>query len=1094
MRLFNKPKTLAWLAALSLLAVCLFLLASVYIEVRKQNLQQWSTQQLSLAKGIARGMEGLFSRFQGSLNHLAGSGHIIEMDQQGREMLASFLSFNQGPVRALTRIDQTGRIIHTWPPNPAVMGQDVSFQEHNAGLLASHEPVVSEVFEAIQGYRAVAIAVPVFQDGAFKGCLSLLMSFEAIIESFLGDIRLGQGEHAWVLSQQGQLLYTSAGGPGQAVMQEALAGPALASLRDRLRERQGGTAEFRLPGGDGQGASGPLELVVFHPISLGGTFWSLAIAAPEEHILAIMRGFTVRWLLIMAFLAGTLALGSYYLIKAWAILAETRKRHQAEEALRESERRFRAIFDSSFQFIGLLAPDGKVLEANRAALEFAGLQLEDVIGRYFWDTRWWRGNEEQRQWLRQAVAQAAGGSFVRREVEHQGAGGARQTMDFSLKPVRDNQGRVVMLIPEAREITDRKNMAEELKANRDRLRKAQQMAQVGNWEMDLASQEMWWSEEAMRIFGLEGLPPESLGIKALRKLVLAEDLPRLDQAAQNIVSDGLPLDLEFRFRRYNHEETRHAHSRAELVRGAQGEPAKIAATVQDVSERKRAEEDLRLTQFCFDNASVAIFLVDRQARILKVNHQACHNLQYTPEELCSLTIYDIDPVVPRGEEGSIADSFQGEGPWVFETVHRRKDGTTFPVEIFRGQFVHQGERFGITFVTDISERKRAEQEKQDLHGQLLQAQKMEAIGRLAGGVAHDFNNMLSVIMGYSELLTAALPPGGAPAKYLSQIADAAARSRGITRQLLAFSRKQIVEPQPHVLNELISGTFKTLSHLIGENMVLQLNLMEGLWRVKVDASQVDQILVNLAVNARDAMPQGGKLVIETANVAVEERYRQLHPGCDRPGDYVLLSVSDTGMGMDRETMRRVFEPFFTTKDVGQGTGLGLATVHGIVTQNQGFVNVYSEPGHGTCFRIYLPRLEGEHQGEHKAEQPGPETGSGDILLVEDDDLVRGMASAMLKELGYEVAACKTPREALRLCRESARRFDLLLTDVIMPEMNGKELSGGVRELRPGIAVLYMSGYSDDIIAHHGVLEEGVLLLPKPFNLGELAAKVKRAMG
>ncbi|MBI4797711.1 MAG: PAS domain S-box protein [Desulfarculus sp.] len=958
----NKPKTYAWVASVAMLAGCLYLLASVYIEVRQQNLQQWSNQQSSLAKGVAKGMEGLFVRFQGSLNHLAESDHVIEMDKQGQEMLASFFSYNKGPLRALTRIDQTGRILDTWPPNPDVMGQDVSFQEHNARLLATRQPVASEAFEAIQGYKAVAIAVPVFRDGVFRGCLSLLVSFEAIIESFLGDIRLGQGEHAWVLSQKGQLLYASAGGPGQAAMQAALASPALSALRDQMVSREGGSGEFRLPGPPGQESQGPPELAVFHSIHLGGTFWSLAIAAQEDRILEIMRGFTLRWILIMAFLAGTLALGSYHLIKAWAILAETKKRQKAEEAQRESEQRFRAIFDSSFQFIGLLTPEGRVREANRAALDFAGLKREEVIGRYFWDTGWWAGDEEQKQWLRQAVAQAAGGSFVRQEVEHHGAGGARQTMDFSLKPVRDQQGRVVMLIPEARDITDRKNMAEALKQNQDRLRKAQEMAQVGNWEMDLATREMWWSEEALRMFGVEGLPRGSLGIGTLRGLVHADDLPRLDQAAQDMVADGLPRELEFRFRRYNHEETRHAHSRAELVRGAQGKPAKIAATVQDISERKRAEEDLRLTQFCFDNASVAIFLVDRQARIFKVNRQACQNLQYTPEELCSLTIYDIDPVIPRGKEGSIAESFQGEGPWVFETVHRRKDGTTFPVEIFRGLVMHQGQRFGITFVTDISERKRAEQEKQELQGQLLQAQKMEAIGRLAGGVAHDFNNMLSVIMGYSELLGAALPPGGPPAKYLSQIADAAARSRGITRQLLAFSRKQIVEAQPHVLNELISGTCKTLSHLIGENIDLQPRLLDGLWLAKVDPSQIDQILVNLAVNARDAMPQGGKLVIETANVVIEERYRQLHPGCERPGDYVMMAVSDTGTGMDRETVGRIFEPFFTTKEVGKGTGLGLATVHGIVKQNGGFINVYSEPGHGTSFRLYLPRLEGDHPG------------------------------------------------------------------------------------------------------------------------------------
>jgi two-component system cell cycle sensor histidine kinase/response regulator CckA len=395
-------------------------------------------------------------------------------------------------------------------------------------------------------------------------------------------------------------------------------------------------------------------------------------------------------------------------------------------------------------------------------------------------------------------------------------------------------------------------------------------------------------------------------------------------------------------------------------------------------------------------------------------------------------------------------------------------------------------------VRDITERKRAEEEKARLESQLIQAQKMESVGRLAGGVAHDFNNMLGVIVGYAELIKSQLVADDPLFKDVLEIEKAANHSRDVTRQLLAFSRKQLIEPRPLDLNDLIKNTQKTLSRLIGEDIELCFNPGEDLWKINFDPSQVDQILINLAVNARDAMLNGGQLTIETANVQLDEAYCREHLA-DTPGDYVMLSVKDSGVGMDKETLSHAFEPFFTTKEVGKGTGLGLSTIYGIIKQNGGSIHVYSEPARGTAFKIYIPRKMQEDEIAATTEDSLVISGSETILLVEDEDMVRDMTTAMLEKIGYSVRVAETPQEALLFCENNDIPIDLLITDVVMPEMNGTELRDRIKAIRPGIKVLFMSGYTSNVIGHHGVLDKGVHFVQKPFGLKGLARKVRDAI-
>jgi len=418
-----------------------------------------------------------------------------------------------------------------------------------------------------------------------------------------------------------------------------------------------------------------------------------------------------------------------------------------------------------------------------------------------------------------------------------------------------------------------------------------------------------------------------------------------------------------------------------------------------------------------------------------------------------------------------------------EATWKRKDGRRLTVQL-SVRAVRDGTggvEYYETFVRDATEQRR-------LEGQLLQAQKMEAVGRLAGGVAHDFNNLLTVILSYSDLLLEDLPLDIPDREDVEEIRKAAIAASALTRQLLAFSRQQVLEPRVLDVNTVVASTEKLLTRLLGEDVSLTTSLAVALGAVKVDPGQLEQIIMNLAVNARDAMPRGGRLSIETGNVEMDEGYVSGHP-LARPGHYVMLAVSDTGIGMDAATQARIFEPFFTTKEAGKGTGLGLATVYGIVRQSGGFIWVYSEPGHGTSFKIYLPRVD-ESVSPAVPAAPQVVGGSETVLVVEDVAAVRAVTRQMLERQGYRVLEASNGATALSLAQQHQSGIHLLVTDVVMPEVSGRELADQLVQLRPDMKVLFMSGYTDDAIVRHGILQEGIAYLQKPFTPDTLARKVR----
>ena len=572
-----------------------------------------------------------------------------------------------------------------------------------------------------------------------------------------------------------------------------------------------------------------------------------------------------------------------------------------------------------------------------------------------------------------------------------------------------------------------------------------------------------------------------------------EDLEKVRQAAEEARHTGVGKPLEYRVR-HKDGTWRVLESTASVIRNSKGEPENLVIVNRDVTERKRSAEALRRSEAGFrsvvEDAPYGIYRAGLSGKLVLVNSALEKMLGYSSQqELLGTNLASAVYRYPLEHQKLNETLLQQESFKDIEVEWKRKDGA--PIIVRCSGCPIKDETGAVAYVEvfaeDITERRTLER-------QLRMAQKMEAVGRLSGGIAHDFNNLLGVIIGYSQVLKRTLGSEHASFEHAQEIEKAGQRAVSLTRQLLAFSRQQVLEPVVLNLNTLVSDMEKMLPRLIGEDIALKLDLDASLSQVKADPSQIEQVLMNLAVNARDAMPDGGKLLVQTANVNLDTAYTHNHPG-SRPGSYVMLRVTDTGTGIDPEIQSQIFEPFFTTKDRDKGTGLGLATVYGVVKQSGGYIAVDSEKGKGASFSVYLPRLEQPvaHPIAASPAAPANTRGTETILLVEDAEPLRKLAEMFLKESGYRILSAADGQQALQVARQHFGPIALLLTDVVMPGMNGRVLGERLAPSQPGMKVLYMSGYTDSFIAGHGVLEPGTQLLHKPFTQEALTRKVREIL-
>ncbi len=775
----------------------------------------------------------------------------------------------------------------------------------------------------------------------------------------------------------------------------------------------------------------------------------------------------------------------------------------AEENRRRSEKKYHNILEIMGEGYIETDTNGIITYLNDTACELIGYPHQELLGKRLAE-----------RYLSRTTIHNRG---IYEDIYKTGK--SKLLMDYEVKApdgsIRIHQQNAALLTDEAgrpegfriliRDVTQHKKAQEALQETESKYRHILETIDETYLETDLAGKFIFFNDSLCRVLGYRR---EELQNADFKMISPPENVAEIFHDFNEIYTTGKTRNFREHQLVGKNGRVIYLDMTISLLYAKDGTPSGFCGFGRDVTEitlatRKIAENERHLRAIT-DNVRDIIWTMDFDMRWTYVSPSVLHMTGFTPQEIMEMPLKMVAPpelhqLAREGLDKALALNSSGQAPqeiipMTFELPLMHKNGSRLWAEVSVDfNLDENGRPFEIIGVTrDITERKKEEKERKKLEAQLVQAQKMEVVGRLAGGVAHDFNNMLSVILGYVDMARLRLAKQHPVLNDIAEIEKAALRSRDITTQLLAFSRKQIVEPRVIDIGELISHSEKAMIRLIGEDIRLEVIHATKLWPVKIDPSQVEQILMNLAVNARDAMPGGGSLTIQTGNIALDQMNLASH-SVTVPGEYVRLTVSDSGTGMDKETLKYIFEPFFTTKEPGMGTGLGLATIYGIVKQNEGFINVYSEPGEGTSFTIYLPRssVEKEPQVEHKSEiKP---SGTGCILLTEDDTTVLRIAKEMLESIGYTVIPAAGPEEAIAFCENHQQNIDLLLTDIIMPVMNGDEMAKRIRQIRPGIKTLYMSGYAADVVARRGMLEPGAMFLQKPFTLRTIADKVTEAM-
>jgi PAS domain S-box-containing protein len=769
------------------------------------------------------------------------------------------------------------------------------------------------------------------------------------------------------------------------------------------------------------------------------------------------------------------------------------------EVARERERLIE-IMESTTDGVSTSTPDGRLLYMNRAGKRLLGLAEDADVSTM--RVREFHTPQAAKAVVEVGIPEAVEKGSYSHETSVLHIDGTEIPVSQVILSHKLPDGTLEYLSTIVRDITDRNDVEIALAESEEKFRTIIQASPMGvhMYELEPDGRLMFIganpaADELLRVDNSQFMGKTIE--EAFPSLVDSEVPDRYRRAA----SDGTP----WRTSQINYKDEQIAG--AFEVQAFQTSPNRMAAMFLDITNRLQAVEALRVSEQryreLFESMAQGVVYQDAEGHIVMVNPAAERILGLSEDEMVGRTSMDPRWRAIR-EDGS---EFPGQDQPAMKSLRAgRPDNAVMAVfnaaeESYRWIDLYATPQFRegeskpyqvFTTFTDITERRLAHQRRAELEQQLRQAQKMEAVGQLAGGIAHDFNNLLTTIAGYSELIWEDAQLDDQLRSDLEEIRKAADRASALTEQLLAFSRKQIISPHVFDLNARIQEDHKLISRLIGETIELSLDLNADPCPVEADPGQIDQILINLAVNARDAMSDGGLLSISTGRVTLDEEFCRSVSDLE-PGDFITLTVSDNGQGMSEDTLGRIFEPFFTTKEYGKGTGLGLSTVYGIVKQNRGAIKISSQPHAGTTAMIFLSRVDAEPEDDANDTPPADLTGDETILLVEDEEAVRALTEKLLRSRGYDVLLADSPSRAIQICRDHDGDIGLLLTDVVMPKMNGRELFHQLKKVRPGIKVLYMSGYAADVIAKHGVLEKDTTFVPKPFTALALAAKVGEAL-
>jgi PAS domain S-box-containing protein len=775
-----------------------------------------------------------------------------------------------------------------------------------------------------------------------------------------------------------------------------------------------------------------------------------------------------------------------------SIVRDIRERKRSEEALRSEKQKFQFLTEKSPFGMVVVDKKGAFKYINPRFTEIFGYDLKDVPDGKTWFKRAYPDPDYRRHviasWMDELAKSQPGEKRPKTYVVHC-KDGAEKFVHFI--PIQLETGDNLMFCDD---ISEQMEAEKKLKESEERYRALFDRSLDCIYLHDFKGKFIDLNDAALNLLGYE---KKDIAFLSLSSLISRDQFIKTEQILDELFKVGYQQNItEFRVKRKDGQEI-FLEVKTSLV-FHDGKPYAVQGVGRDITRRKQIEDELRKLAMVIQYSSELVNLANLQGQMVFLNEAGSRILGIKPEEAERHHILEVVPEAYHDAiKKEILPGLLSGGTWEGELQYKNlKTGglidahaMTFPIKD-----PASGEIICLANVSlDITERKRAEKERANLEEQLMQSQKLESIGRLAGGVAHDFNNMLAIIIGYADIVIKDLHDSNPMREKTKEILKAAERARDLTRQLLAFARKQTLDMTHLELNQIVSGFEKMLRRTLRENVAIKLRLSRDSCVFQGDMGQIEQIILNIAVNAQDAMPDGGTLVIETTTVSLEEGYIKSHEGI-APGKYIMLGMSDTGSGMSRETQEKIFEPFYTTKEVGKGTGLGLSTVYGIVKQHGGHIHVYSEPGKGTSFKIYFPQKEKTADSVREGDLDiMAEMGKETVLVVEDNDQVRNLSCEILKLHGYKVIDTPDGKNAMEVVKSYSGPIHLLITDVIMPDMNGKELNVNMARIHPGIRTLFMSGYPEDIISHHGVLDPGVNFIQKPFSLHDFVAKVRQVL-
>ncbi|HQI80908.1 MAG TPA: PAS domain S-box protein [Deltaproteobacteria bacterium] len=1087
---------------LAVLAVFLFALSAIYQDAKKKAIDDLIRNQTVHAHQAARGITDHVDHIIATLDLMGHMPDVVKASDAGKRFMEDYYRLHATEIRGITRVDAQGRITYTAPPSPQAIGRDISDQEHVRTVLLTHRAVVSDVFTAVQGFRTIAVHVPVFRNGAFDGTIAFLLPFDTIARRHIENIHIGMSGYAWVISEKGvEISCPVPGHVDRSVFDTCRDFPEILAMAKEMMKRREGVTTYHFNRIRGKEVEQVLKHAVYVPIPLANTFWSIVVATPEDEVVQSLAGLRTRLMVITALLIAFSTIFTYLLVRSQVILGEQKKREAVLEELQESENKYRTLIETTATGFVIVDEQGVVMDANPEYVRLTGHRdLEGILGRSV--VEWTAAHEKERN--REAVRHCFDQGYIRGfEVEYQGPEGTIIPVEVNATVV--GMGGRKRILTLCRDITDRRRIEGDLRRNEETLVKSQSIARIGSYVLD-AVHGTWICTTVLEdIFGIS--PDYPRDIQGWARLIHPEEKDQmLDYLQRHVLQGHNRFEREYRIIRQNDQEERWVSGFGELEFDRQGNTTRMIGTIQDITERKRAEEALRKSEsryrFLAESMNDVIWTTDMNFKVTYNSPSIERILGYTQDErklqspmerLTPESLKRASEILKehlRLEEEGNADP---DRTITVELEYYHKNGSTVWMEnVVSFTRDERGKITGIHGVArDITERKRSEEEKKRLQEQLAQAQKMEAMGTLAGGIAHDFNNILMAIIGYSQLALDDLSRPERAARELGEVLKAGERAKDLVSQILTFSRKDETAYAPVAIRTVVKESLKMMRSMIPSTIEIRQNL-EDSGLIMSNPTKVHQIVMNLCTNAAHAMEEaGGVLEVGLKRVDLDDdRARDLDL---RPGPYLRLSVSDTGHGIPPEIAKRIFEPYFTTKVTGRGTGLGLSVVHGIVKSHQGAVVCRSTPGTGSTFEVYLPEIDSAQTQEESPGEPDRQGGTEEILFVDDEPVLAELMEKMLGNLGYRVVTRTGSVEALELFRGDPSRFDLVITDMTMPVMTGDKLAVKLMEIRPDIPVILCSGFSESI-SEEDARRLGIRqFVMKPLESRNLAAVIRKVL-